>query len=389
MADILSLPTELIIKTLSFLHFRDLLRCQACCKRFRTIVEDSILLQYIIQLEMTGSDELSLRGKSYGERLKEIRRREHGWCHLSIRSSMDVELGFGSSGIYDLTGGTFLLGTRPSVGSPRSTYGLSYLALPSLDPEGNPPREEDVKWKTIELGLHVVDVGLSIREHDLMAVLTCKPDVNGDIADLALELRLLSLSTGQAHPQASQPIVFLAQRSSHFGRCSVLIEIVGDYLVLLLSFPWMRAGTGDAFYLVNWKKGRCHLMHTTPQDTPSSFTFLTPDLLLLTHADSYNVLEIVKILAATPDSVPMLRTLVRLELPPLAPLANIIRLICRSEPIPRATAAVQPETAIILFNILLQDAGPLHVGHMHMFSFITHRHTLLSCVPPSERAEPF
>ncbi|KAA1474117.1 hypothetical protein DENSPDRAFT_313633 [Dentipellis sp. KUC8613] len=387
MYQLANLPPELLIKVFSNLFFRDILHCQACCQQFRTLVEQSGQLQYIIQADTSGVDEGSLSGSSFGDRLRVLQRREQGWHDFKYRATVSVPVNFFSSGIYDLTGGAFLLGTRPSFGSPRTTSGFSYLPLPSLDADGRCPGPEAINWKHVDLGEQIIDVGLAVREHDLIAVLTSRLDTDGEVPNLVLELRLLSFSTGKPHPQAENHTLFVDNRTPHFGRSSILIEIVGDYLALLLTFPWVRMGEGDAFYLVNWKKGILNRV-AMPQDPPASFTFLTPDILVFSQPETCT-LEITKIIAPSPEALPTLTSLVILKLPPLTNHASIVHLVCRSEPNPTAASVSNPTDAIILFNMLVQDVGPVHVGHMHMFSFITHRSTLLSHVPLSERSTPF
>jgi hypothetical protein len=75
---------------------------------------------------------------------------------------------------------------------------------------------------------------------------------------MALEIRLLSFSTGQPHPLAEEPIIFITKRSVRLGRHDVQIEIVGDFLALLINFPWSQSEDDDAFFLVRWKKGVVH-----------------------------------------------------------------------------------------------------------------------------------
>jgi hypothetical protein len=75
---------------------------------------------------------------------------------------------------------------------------------------------------------------------------------------LTLEIRLCSFATGQPHPLAEQPIIFIARKMLTVGHCNVLIEIVGDFLVLLVTFPWARGENEDMFFLVRWKKGEAH-----------------------------------------------------------------------------------------------------------------------------------
>ena len=75
--------------------------------------------------------------------------------------------------------------------------------------------------------------------------------------DMTLEIRLLSFSTGQLHPVAEQPIIFIT-KSLLLGHCNVLIDTVGEFLALLIKFPWAQSEGEDMFFLVRWKKGEVH-----------------------------------------------------------------------------------------------------------------------------------
>ena len=96
-----------------------------------------------------------------------------------------------------------------------------------------------------------------------------------------MELRLLSFSTGQPHPLAEQPIIFITTKSLLLGHCNVLIEIAGDFLALLITFPWVRNENEDMFFLVRWKKGEIHcvsiyleiMAHTTPLLPPPQLMY--------------------------------------------------------------------------------------------------------------------
>src|SRR5712671_5486222 len=74
---------------------------------------------------------------------------------------------------------------------------------------------------------------------------------------MTFEIHLLSFSTDQHHPLAQKPIIFVTTKSL-IGHCNVLIEIVGDFLALLITFPWARNENEDMFFLVRWKKGETH-----------------------------------------------------------------------------------------------------------------------------------
>jgi hypothetical protein len=75
---------------------------------------------------------------------------------------------------------------------------------------------------------------------------------------MTLEIRLLSFSTGEPHPLAEQPVIFITAKRLLLGRCPVLIQIVGDFLALLIIDPWAPSETEDVFFLVRWKSGEVH-----------------------------------------------------------------------------------------------------------------------------------
>jgi hypothetical protein len=81
---------------------------------------------------------------------------------------------------------------------------------------------------------------------------------------MTLEIRLLRFSTGQPHPLAEQPIVFITTKSLFLGCTNVQIEIVGDFLALLINFKEEQDENEDMFYLVRWKKGETYCV-SVPQ----------------------------------------------------------------------------------------------------------------------------
>jgi hypothetical protein len=235
---------------------------------------------------------------------------------------------------------------------------------------------------------------------------------------MTLEIRLLRFSTGQPHPLAERPIIFITTKSLLLGHCNVLIEIVGDFLALLITFPWARNEQEDMFFLVRWKKGDAHCVSDiTSHSSPSLilysygqlrssewgayayFSFLSQDTLVIPNLIQ-NTLEIVKIVIKS-DDIPFLVPLCVLNLPPLTRRASIIRLGCRAEPNPTGSGPLaipapsnrpfrdKAEDAIILFSVLIEDIQ-IHPGQFHFpqtrpFSFIVHRRALLDHIPAAHR----
>jgi hypothetical protein len=71
------------------------------------------------------------------------------------------------------------------------------------------------------------------------------------------ELILLSLSTGQHHTAATQPVIYLTETSPSQGHCNVMLEIVGDNLALLLTYRQVigQRTCLDTFHVYNWRTG--------------------------------------------------------------------------------------------------------------------------------------
>ena len=214
-------------------------------------------------------------------------------------------------------------------------------------------------------------------------------------------MRLLSFSTGQLHPLAEQPIIPIISISPLLGHGDVLIEVVGDFLALLIVFPGARDENEDKFFLVRWKRGETHFMSlpelwSVPQSSEwgaySSFAFLSQDTLVFPDI-AQNVLRIAKIIIDS-DDTPRLQPLCVLHLPPLHRRATIVHLSCRAEPNPAGpcpSASPAPsdrpfrgkaEDAIILFNVYIDN----HVLDTGRFTFVVHRHALLGHIPAAHRA---
>ena len=92
--------------------------------------------------------------------------------------------------------------------------------------------------------------------------------------NMILQLHLLSFSTGQPHPFAEQPIIFIAAKAPPLGICNAVVEIVGDFLVLLIVFLEEWNENEDMFFVVLWKKGEVHCVSISGLPyIPSSFAY--------------------------------------------------------------------------------------------------------------------
>lgn len=168
MAQLLQLPPELLTEILATISLSDLLSASVTCKRFYQLIHASIPLQYRLALLSTGhTDNLSSQcALVTADRVFCLREMEKAWrvAHVArvVRIPAPPE---GPSGIYDLTGGVYFLGERGGT----RTQAMRWVRLPSKD---DPEDVEAPVWQRAEVGEDIVDIGVNVRELDLLAVVT-------------------------------------------------------------------------------------------------------------------------------------------------------------------------------------------------------------------------
>ena len=167
LSSLLHIPPKLIGCILQYLSPIDIISSRRTCRTLYQLCNDSHL-RYLVQMQRSGVSDDLRPGLCYSDRLQILERREEAWATLDFREPVHVRVPFDSTGIYDFTGGAFLLGTRLYSATHRHTIGYSYVSLPSLS-EG---KDEELQWMGLNLGIQILDVGLAVHEHDLIAALT-------------------------------------------------------------------------------------------------------------------------------------------------------------------------------------------------------------------------
>ena len=167
LTSLLDIPPELISSILLYLSPHAILACRRTCRTLYDLCGESHW-RYLIQMERSAVSDDMGPGLCYPDRLRILEKREEAWEMLNFRKSIQVDVPFESTGIYDFTGGAFLLGTRLYSTSRRPTVGYSYVSLPSL----SDVQDQKLEWTALNLGLQILDVGLAVHEHDLIAALT-------------------------------------------------------------------------------------------------------------------------------------------------------------------------------------------------------------------------
>jgi hypothetical protein len=102
--------------------------CQRTCRTLYNLCNDSNL-RYLVQMEHCGVNDDLHPGLCYLDCLRILKRCEKAWAMLKFCKPVQVCVPFDSTGIYDFTGGAFLLGTRLYNASHRPMIRYSYRVL--------------------------------------------------------------------------------------------------------------------------------------------------------------------------------------------------------------------------------------------------------------------
>ncbi|KAG6819166.1 hypothetical protein H0H93_014727 [Arthromyces matolae] len=264
-------------------------------------------------------------------------------------------------GIYDLTGGIYFKGDmlRKSI---------HYCRLPS-----NP--SDDVSWRKIQIDKgRLVDIGVSVLEHDLIAILTYS-DHPTIPRRSRIELSLIQLSTGRQHPLARNPVLVVSE--GEMFQPAILLEIVGEFLVLIMTHHVGGPRPPDSIHVFEWKTGTLKMHITRPCFTYHDFIFLSPTIILLPnyHLNTLDAWELPTGTTPAPTE-PFLS----LALPGLSLGSFIINGSCRCEPNPapsgikhsNAAFSANPNNAIVVLNMRIH--GP---DGASAYSIYVHRGSLL------------
>ncbi|KAG5649126.1 hypothetical protein H0H81_006105, partial [Sphagnurus paluster] len=372
---LLLLPPEIAVRILCFLELPDLMRMHQVHSHLREYIQSFHILQYRIATQSAYVEDNPTSTLPISERLKLMRKLERGWARCNIDFRRVIHVKHEPSGIYDLTGGIYL-------SSDDDGHTLHYVQLPSK-------KDDPIEWKSIDVQKPVVDAGLSVLEHDLLAVITSMD-----------EKKFGPPHRRKAHPHAQVPVLFLAdsyQQSPSFAA----IEIVGVHLVLITTH---NTGTPvslkrDHVYMFDWTSGELKLKFRAWEDTYAGIVFLTPKLVLLSKMRVF-VFEIWAIpsepfLASAlspPDKRENLPTpLVSLGLPELSTSYYNSEFSCRAEPNPTASTpapayasnlnpfCAAPHEALIICNISVSafhnditETWTMFVRRADMLAAVTH-----------------
>jgi hypothetical protein len=245
------LPSYVIHEILSLISPIELAACQLVNKQLNVTISESLILQYRFALALAMADDNPSSMIPLPQKHKDIRSSEAAWATLQPKFIASRRVKHRTSGIYDLSAGTFLLGNA-------SRKALQYLQLPTRV-------GDSLGWRSIILDKSIIGVGSCVFEHDLIAIITRQ--VPGWFAIrkltislisapsttqaglLDIEMTLLESSTGRPHPEAENTTIFIMCCSIH---PTPTCKIVGENLVLVLNCIHTVPGENRVLFW-NWR----------------------------------------------------------------------------------------------------------------------------------------
>ncbi|KAF9553352.1 hypothetical protein CPC08DRAFT_822345 [Agrocybe pediades] len=397
---LVDLPPEIITEVFLFLSPADILNFRLTHRLFNLIFWECLLVQYTSLLEETNLEDNPCAPISISEKLEELKHAGRAWDLARPEFSTRLPVIHHQSGVYDLTGGVYLL-------SNDTRTAMHYLRLPR--------KKEDVpEWKIIKSAASIIDIGLCLFEHDMIVNVTTVPYRESVHSPLTynIGMDILQFSTGKPHPDATQPYILVLNSTGE--KPAVGIEIVGEHLVLILCYYTPGNNLEDNIFVYEWKTGMVKMHFTAESKTYSGLLFLTEDLILLPNA-LLNTLDIFRIPEKATVETP--KPVLRLSLPRLANGRHLGGISCRAEPNPigksskfgqTVTPTNDDETAIggpsssdsrpkraflpkssdaicvfdlrylILQMMFVEGVGMnMHMRSRHRFTFIVHRSALI------------
>ncbi|KAF8151345.1 hypothetical protein B0H34DRAFT_126378 [Crassisporium funariophilum] len=376
---LLDLPVEIIIAVLAQTHPKSLSSTLKTCRKLHKIINESTLLNYIIEQEIAGILDNPYSSLSLSSRLELLRRRENAWATFKYDFITRAKVPKRCSGVYDITPGVYMVG-RASETEEFVTSAIQSVRLPSAKPTNE---EHGLKWWEIEAGKgkEIIDFGTAIEEHDLAALVTSVSENDFHTTVNVMEVVLVRYSTGKPHDEARQPILRMCRSDISEGPPSASIEIVGENLIVVLSYstPMAASVTGDHIYVFDWKAGREKSVPLEVNNAGTVFLredfFINPDI----GRETINIYHIPQSNSTTASIRPV-RVVLSLFLPEIAAGQHITYISCRSDPNPISLStfprfppytpssrpiANDPAEAIIIFMLHIQPAARSYVMIVH------------------------
>ncbi|KAJ7074570.1 hypothetical protein C8F01DRAFT_971416 [Mycena amicta] len=372
--DLLDIPPELLIRILSFANIDSIRICEQTCTAFRTLIQSSVALQYILACGTASvvDNPQSLPQVAISDRLSLLRARESAFARMKPSWVCRVPVHFATAAVTELAGGLFCSGEE-------GRKAIHVLRLP-VRPDETP------EWNRLQVAHEAetsvfIDFNLAVEEHNMLMVAiyswTGTNEASGQIT-----LYPYCISTSQLHPLAKGPIEVM---SSRLGQPHVTFEVVGDVVVAVVGFHdfgWAAAHAmgqhSDRVFVFEWKTGVLRKQIAAPRRSYYGLAFVSPDVIILPNLSDAS-LELWDISTSHSAQAPMLT----LQMPHLSARLGIAHLTTRSQPnhwhgasredTRRFPFSSDPSEAVVFFKIRYSAPETAYL-------LFIHRRTLLQMI---------
>jgi hypothetical protein len=378
MANLMDLPSELIIHVVSLLCLKDLLSARLLNRHFDVIIQESTLLQYYVETQLAGVVDNSKCKLPTADKLSSLRNREQAWS--SLKPNFNA---------------IFLIPQRPRHAFPGfpqyydfadGIYGRTFPGNPWLGEQGSILRhiqlpsspDDSLQWKEIKLEHNVLDFALAVGDHDLVAAITLRAGTDDD-SESVINVHLFQFSTGMPFKNAKQSVIYVDQWGilEENDRPTSKIGIAGENMVLLITCPNYRQDGGeDKLYVYKWRTGDLVLQISERQFSFRSFAFLTQNVLILPNIRSRS-LDFWNISSSPAEDA---RPILSLGLPELCRKVVLQQIKCKGRPNCHTSSPFeQPfntsaDDSLMFFSLRTSHHMYGHATH----SFVVHRHAFLA-----------
>ncbi|KIM37743.1 hypothetical protein M413DRAFT_448261 [Hebeloma cylindrosporum] len=346
-----------------------------------TLLDLPAEILYRIELEKAGMIDNPYCPLSTQMKLEMLCERERAWSTFDWKFIHAKKVPSTASPAYGLSAEELSLGIEGGPNEFEST-GIQYLKLPSII--GG--QVTSSQWRCLDFGEQVLDFGSATEEHDLLVRSRILPPANGNpLPIILIDFRHDSDPT-KPHKSANIPAIPLQYATERQGAPVLSIEIAGENMAALVSFPDDAADV-SCLYVFNWKLG----IEKTVDPLAAcceKVVFVKEDLLLIPDS-SRCALHLYKVPPST-SSTPYIRLVQTLNLPTLKDSAVLTDFYSYSGPDATHRSAFpphfpnnrpfmgDPESAIITFSFAVSSNG--NDEDTEFFAMVMHKKSLVNLV---------
>ncbi|KAG0693267.1 hypothetical protein DFH29DRAFT_407018 [Suillus ampliporus] len=367
---LVQLPPELLSLILVLLDACDLVRMRKTCKALKALVDNSEMLQYIIdlcyfQMVPVGTSEQEVPPAT---RRKRLRQHDAAWQRFEYKRKCTLPpMMLGP--IYEFGGGIYASAGEECI---------QFARLPSASDSND-----------LHCWSHPVDPTTSVdftfcAAQDLLVVVAFPPD--SDVGSHVYDIHLRSLTTNDAHPDAAQPILKgfdkdIIDREIVYSAGHVDVHIIGNYISMLIWNVVIYDGM-NYMQMWDWKSKKGYQFILFFNNGINDCSFIAEDKFLV--LDSRGTMEIYSI---TDKSKPPQCT-AKFSLPSLMDHFSYTETFTDENTAPgsmfpysrksyQPSCSFHPNTNDQLIAIHVSIAGERNANDSHLYNFFTLRSAIL------------